>query len=82
MAKKNEKVLAPKYPSQFGSHASMIDEAATADLIDKENVICVDDMGSYKTSRKNLDNGLADPARFAQSRQLKKVIPSESLAAK
>ena len=74
MAKKTEKVFVPKYPSQFGSHATMIDEAATTALADADTVVCVDDMGSYQTARKNIDNGLADPARFAQSRQAKKIV--------
>jgi hypothetical protein len=83
-----------KYPSYFGSHASMVDEELTAALQKvvagempdlKEDQLAVvkklikqpaDDLvvlrdehkEPYSTSRKLLDNGMADPNRYAQSR--------------
>lgn len=67
-AKKEEKY---KCPSRFGSHTSMVvtdeGEEAKSELNDNE-VICEDEFGRYKTKRSRLDDGLADPARFASSR--------------
>ena len=53
------------YPSEFGSHSSMIDEEKTANLKNKDIVCCVDDNGPYLTHCRNLDSGLADPRRYA-----------------
>lgn len=67
MAKYKAKEDKPKksdYPSQYGSHASMIDEEATAKLKDPSRVICKDDHGLYETDRSRLDSGLADPNRY------------------
>ena len=72
MAKKIEQY---KYPSRFGSHESMI---ASAPLTQEEReswkegeVICEDEFGRYKTRRNRLDDGLADPARYASRRLFK-----------
>lgn len=51
------------YPSCFGSHKSMMvreNEDGT--------VVCADEFGEYTTERKRLDNGLADPNRYVESR--------------
>ncbi|MDP3981779.1 MAG: hypothetical protein Q8Q33_10240 [Chlamydiota bacterium] len=63
IVKKEEKFVA-QYPSMFGSHASMIDEAATAELKDTTKVACKGEHGIYITERNRLDNGLADPNRY------------------
>lgn len=58
-----------KYPSWCGSHASMIDEALTEALNDPELVVLRDEHKEpYMTSRKVLDNGMADPNRYAAKR--------------
>lgn len=60
-----QQVKTPKYafPSRFGSHKSMqIKE------IDDTYVVCLDEFGEYITDRKNLDSGLTDVSRCAQSR--------------
>ena len=49
--------------SWFGSHKDMVIEE-----ISEKEVICEDDRGRYKTYRHRLDNGLADPNRYAHSR--------------
>lgn len=69
MAKKGpgEKEERFKYPSHFGSHASMVDEEETAKLNDEKYVVLKDEHGFYKTERSKLDNG-CDPNRYAQSR--------------
>jgi hypothetical protein len=51
------------YPSQYGSHASMVDNDATAQLTDEQAVVCMDEGGWYVTLKRRLDNGLADPNR-------------------
>lgn len=66
MAKKDVEKF--QYPSHFGSHASMIDEAATAELNDPEYVVLKDEHGLYKTERKKLDNKESDPNRYRESR--------------
>lgn len=60
----SSKVVKYPYPSRFGSHASMV---INDDLIDK-NVTCQDEFGEYTTQADRLDNGLADPNRYAESR--------------
>jgi len=52
-----------KYPSLFGSHASMINEEETAKLNDPKKVVLEDDLGLYTTDRDRLDKGMADPNR-------------------
>ena len=54
-----------EYPSDYGSHASMIDEEATKALKDRTKVVLRDDQGTYITERKRLDSGLADPNRYS-----------------
>ena len=56
-----------KYPSRFGSHKSMVvTESPTEEESGK--VICEDEFGRYETQVNRLDNGCADPNRFASSR--------------
>lgn len=57
-----------KYPSRFGSHASMINQAATAELNDPDLVVLTDEFGNYSTYKNRLDNGFADPKRFNENR--------------
>jgi len=56
------------YPSFYGSHVSMVDEAKTAELGDPKLVVCKDEHGEYITERKRLDDGLADPNRYRGDR--------------
>lgn len=75
MAKKREEVVEKKslYPSQYGSHKSMINEEKTQKLKDKNLVVCTDDLGDYTTERIKLDNGLADVNRYEMKRMSKLV---------
>jgi hypothetical protein len=57
-----------RYPSRFGSHSSMIDTLETPRLDDPTKVVIADEYGIYTTERRNLDTGMADPARYAESR--------------
>jgi len=56
--KKEEKKV---YPSDFGSHLSMVSGEYPELLYDdKVWVVCSDDRGYYVTEKKNLDTGLCD----------------------
>lgn len=55
-------------PSWFGSHKSMVDQAATEALNDPGKVVCKDEKGSYITEANRLDTGLADPNRYCDDR--------------
>lgn len=63
-----EKPKAYEFPSRFGSHASMVDEEATAALKDEKMVVCNDELGSYTTERAKLDSGMADLNRYTRFR--------------
>ena len=52
-----------KYPSVFGSHKSMVIEEKS-----DGTVSCEDEFGIYTTTKNRLDDGCADPKRYAQSR--------------
>tara|TARA_R100000808_G_scaffold2804_3_gene10599 strand:- start:105938 stop:106177 length:240 start_codon:yes stop_codon:yes gene_type:complete len=57
-----------KYKTRYGSHADMIDEEKTSELNDKKLAVLEDEHGYYITERHRIDNGLADPKRYTQSR--------------
>lgn len=67
----NNKATYP-YPSQFGSHTSMIDNDATAQLDDSKLVACKDAYGVYITERNRLDDGMNDVNR-SDGRRVKDV---------
>lgn len=55
-------------PSPYGSHSSMvvdIDKEAQNHSVPKDKIICKDEKGYYITYKKRIDNGLADPCRYA-----------------
>lgn len=56
------------YPSRFSSHASMVDDEATALMNDENHIVCKDEYGSYITLRERLDSGIADPNRYTAAR--------------
>ena len=69
--KKGGKDKAPTFPSEFGSHTSMVDAeldgklvAAKQDAVDPWTIL-KDERGNYATRKSHLDTGLADPQRFA-----------------
>ena len=57
------------YPSDFGSHSSMIDEGETAKLMDQSRVVLKDEWGFYETDRNRLDTRTADPNRYNNKRE-------------
>tara|TARA_B100001113_G_scaffold274448_1_gene229076 strand:- start:1364 stop:1633 length:270 start_codon:yes stop_codon:yes gene_type:complete len=55
-------------PTPFGSHSSMvvdIESEARGHNVPSDKVICRDDDGYYITYKTRIDNGLADPSRYA-----------------
>ena len=61
------------YPSDYGSHSSMVNKEETQKLnegIDFEllssnaSVVIDTDKGSYTTTKNRLDTGMADPRRY------------------
>jgi hypothetical protein len=69
--KKSGKDKAPTFPSDFGSHTSMLNAELNEKIVaDKQNAgdpwaILKDERGDYATRRSRLDTGMADPFRFA-----------------
>ena len=55
---KKQKKIKPKYPSEFGSHRSMVCDKWKDKTVGI--VVCEDDRGKYVTTTKWLDNGFAD----------------------
>ena len=70
MGNKYKKYVAPvkkeeyAYPSQYGSHASMVVENNEGDAW----IACKDEKGPYVTSRTHLDSGLMDPYRLTTAK--------------
>src|ERR1043166_7232191 len=69
--KKDGKAKGPVFPSEFGSHAGMVNAelnekvaAAKQDATDPWQVL-TDERGSYVTRKSRIDSGMADPNRFA-----------------
>jgi len=55
-------------PSPYGSHSSMIvdiDSEARGHNVPRDKTICKDEKGYYVTYKSRIDNGLADPCRYA-----------------
>ena len=57
----------PKFPSQFGSHASMTQKELTEALQKQQPLLVVleDEHGAYVTEAVRLDTKMADPNRYA-----------------
>lgn len=68
MAKVNKPVKEKEFPSQFGSHSSMVDGIACRELNDVSKVVCKDQFGYYTTETWRIDDGMTDPNRCAGSR--------------
>jgi hypothetical protein len=63
------------YPSEFGSHKSMIDpDYSEINENDDEFVVCKDDRGSYLTSVNNLDNKLCDYNRATNIKKREEML--------
>ncbi|MGD0016719.1 MAG: hypothetical protein ABSC38_04275 [Verrucomicrobiia bacterium] len=68
--KKDGKAKTQTFPSDFGSHASMINAELNNKIVAaKQNAadpwtILTDERGNYATRKSLLDSGLADPNRY------------------
>jgi hypothetical protein len=62
------------YPSQFGSHSSMVVLEETKRLADPDLVVCKDEFGLYLTKANRLDSGLADPLRNSDPERRKERL--------
>lgn len=63
-----KKIEEPKYPSRYGSHASMV-------VVDFGNdVILKDNGGYYLTTKSKMDTGLVDQERARQSEHREKKL--------
>lgn len=55
-------------PSPYGSHTSMIVDLDAENIdhnVPSDKIICQDEKGFYITYKNRIDNGLADPCRYA-----------------
>ena len=79
--KKDGKNKGPVFPSEFGSHVSMVNAeltekiaAAKQDAVDPWQIL-TDERGNYATRKHRIDTNMADPNRFsdlpAREKQLK-----------
>ena len=64
-AKDKKKPEKYKTPSEYGSHASMVEEGTEAE---DGWIVLRDEKGLYSTSVDRLDTGLADPRRYNTNR--------------
>ncbi len=78
--KKGGKEKAPTFPSEFGSHASMVNEewtgkivAAKQDATDPWQIL-TDERGQYATRKSRLDSGMADPNRCADQSAREELV--------
>ena len=69
--KKEAKAKGPVFPSEFGSHAMMVNAeltekitAAKQDATDPWQIL-TDERGNYATRKHRIDTSMADPNRFA-----------------
>jgi hypothetical protein len=66
--KEKDNVRTITTPSAYGSHKCMIvdiDKEAKGHNVPKDKIICQDEKGYYVTYKNRIDNGLADPCRYA-----------------
>jgi hypothetical protein len=69
--KKGGKDDKPTFPTEFGSHASMVNEEVNGTIVEAKQdagdpwSILTDERGNYATRKSRLDTGMADPNRFA-----------------
>lgn len=81
--KKEAKIV---YPSDFGSHTTMVNEELTGKIAAAKQdaadpwVVLVDERGSYATHKSRLDSGMADPNRCADQPIRERAVAELSAA--
>ena len=69
--KKDGKAKGPVFPSEFGSHAMMVNAELTGKIAEAKQdatdpwQILTDERGNYATRKHRIDTNMADPNRFA-----------------
>jgi len=81
--KKDGKSKAPVFPSDFGSHVSMVNAELTEKIVAAKQdatdpwQILTDERGNYATRKHRIDTNMADPNRFgdqpARDKQVKEL---------
>ena len=64
------------YPSTCGSHATMVNAAASEKLTNADLVVCEDANGLYVTEKTRLDDRCADPYRCATREWREQLLQS------
>jgi len=79
-----EKKEAVKYPSSFGSHASMVQKELTEELQKQHPQLSVleDENGQYVTETAKLDNHLSDTNRYSDAQHRKQEMQKLGIAKK
>ena len=82
--KKDGKNKGPVMPSEFGSHASMVNAEMT-EKIAKQDAgdpwqVLTDERGNYVTQKHRIDTNMADPNRYADLPQREKQLKELSAA--
>jgi hypothetical protein len=78
--KKDGKNKGPVYPSEFGSHASMVNAELTGKIVEAKQdatdawQILTDERGNYATPKSRLDTGMTDPNRCADQPIREKIV--------
>jgi len=78
--KKGGKDKAPTFPTEFGSHASMVNAELNGKIAEAKQdaadpwQILTDERGDYATRKSRLDSGMADPNRCADQPVREKVV--------
>ena len=83
--KKDGKAKGPVFPSEFGSHAGMVNAELT-EKIAKQDAgdpwqILTDERGNYATRKHRIDSGMADPNRYADLPSREKQVKELTAAA-
>ena len=63
------------YPSEYGSHKSMVIPTPPEIRLESHQVLCQDQLGPYVTEKTRLDNGMADPNRYSPRKNPRPLKP-------
>ena len=78
--KKDGKNKGPVYPSEFGSHTSMVNAELTGKIVEAKQdaadawQVLTDERGNYATRKSRLDSGMTDPNRCADQPIREKAV--------
>lgn len=82
--KKDGKAKGPVFPSEFGSHGTMLNAELTEKITKQDAAdpwqIMTDERGNYATRKHRVDSGMADPNRYADLPVREKQVKELSAA--